>query len=85
MDVGERVREAGETLKNFPFLLLPPPQPSPFPHSLVRGGDRQRGRARHDKGVEGECERTREHRVVGGIDGKGLEVDGLKGVGVLGV
>ena len=34
---------------------------------------------------EGQVERTKEHRVVGGIDGKGLEVDGLKGVGVLGV
>ena len=34
---------------------------------------------------EGQVERTREHRVVGGIDGEGLEVDGLKGVGVLGV
>jgi hypothetical protein len=41
LDVGERVREAGETLKKlflFPFFLLHPPQPSPFPHSLVRRG-----------------------------------------------
>ena len=34
---------------------------------------------------EGQVERTEEHRVVGGIDGKGLEGDGLKGVGVLSV
>jgi hypothetical protein len=39
-----------------------------------------------EKGIvkrEGQVERTEEHRVVGGIDGKGLEGDGLKGVGVL--
>ena len=41
-----------------------------------------------EKGIvkrEGQVERTEEHRVVGGIDGKGLEGDGLKGVGVLSV
>ena len=48
-------------------------------------GDRQRGRARHDKGVEGECERTSEKRVVGGIDGKRVKAEGLKGVGGGGV
>ena len=32
---------------------------------------------------EGQVKRTGDHRVVGGIDGKGLEGDGLKGVGVL--
>ena len=33
--------------------------------------------------MEGECERTSEERVVGGIDGKRVKAEGLKGVGVV--
>ncbi len=44
------------------------------------GIGREIGRARHDKGAEGECERTSEECVVGGVEGKGLIAEGLKGV-----
>ncbi len=38
--LGGRGRVVDEGEDGFPFFLLPPPQPSSFPHSLVREGER---------------------------------------------
>jgi hypothetical protein len=73
LDVGERVREAGENLKKFPFHfpLLPPPPPTTLTISPLVGEREREGRAKPEREAERVAKKLDEWAGKRGREGGG--------------